>query len=107
MDSFESLYAPLIRELEELYHAEMQLITALPTLDRVANAETLYDLLQEHLKQTRAKAQRLDRLFKNLKTEIDQEDATCDVREVIMAHGETPGREADMAYGAFAARGER
>jgi ferritin-like metal-binding protein YciE len=69
MESAASLHAPLIKELKELYQAEMNLIASLPDMDGAADSDTLYELLQEHLRQTRAKAQRLDRLFKILKKE--------------------------------------
>ena len=96
MESLESLHDLFIEELKDLYSAETQLVTALPTLAKAANSEALSALFKDHLKQTKEQVKRLDKLFKSLKTEI--EDETCEAMEGLIAEAEqTLEREADPA----------
>jgi len=55
-----------IDELKDLYNAENQLIKALPKMAKAANSEELRNGFEEHLRQTRGHAQRIEQIFQTL-----------------------------------------
>jgi ferritin-like metal-binding protein YciE len=55
-----------IDELKDLYSAENQLLKALPKMAKAAFAGELREGFQEHLEQTQAHVQRLEKIFKSL-----------------------------------------
>jgi ferritin-like metal-binding protein YciE len=55
-----------IEELRDLYHAENQLVKALPKMAKAANSEELRSGFEEHLEQTRGHVQRLEQIFESL-----------------------------------------
>lgn len=55
-----------IEELKDLYHAENQLVKALPKMAKAANSEELRSGFEEHLEQTRRHVQRLEQIFESL-----------------------------------------
>ena len=60
MATLEDLYTDL---LKDLYSAEKQLVKALPKLAKNAQAPDLQRAFQEHLRQTEAQVERIDRIF--------------------------------------------
>lgn len=52
-----------IHQLKDLYHAEKDLIKALPKMARAASNPKLADSFQEHLKQTEEHAERLKKIL--------------------------------------------
>ena len=64
--SIPSLHALLIAELQDLYHAEHQLIKALPNMAKAAANRDLKAGFTAHLKQTRGHVQRLGQAMKIL-----------------------------------------
>jgi ferritin-like metal-binding protein YciE len=56
----------LISELRDLYHAENQIIKALPRMARAASSEELRAAFEEHLEQTRGHVERLEEVFDEL-----------------------------------------
>jgi ferritin-like metal-binding protein YciE len=58
-----TLHTLMIDELRDLYHAERQLVKALPKLARAATAETLREALEHHLTQTEEHVTRLEKVF--------------------------------------------
>jgi ferritin-like metal-binding protein YciE len=98
MESLESLHDLFIEELKDLYSAEQQLVTALPTLAKAANSESLRDLFKDHLKQTKEQVKRLEKLFKSMKAEIEEDNESCEAMEGLIAEAEqTLERDADPA----------
>jgi ferritin-like metal-binding protein YciE len=55
-----------VEELRDLYHAERQLLKALPTMAAASTAGTLRDHLEESFLQTTEHVSRLKRIFKTL-----------------------------------------
>ncbi len=66
MEKIESLEHLLIHELKDLYHAEKQLIKALPKVAKKASSPELKQAIEEHLEQTKEQAQRLEQVFELL-----------------------------------------
>ena len=63
LDSLQSLF---LDELKDVYHAEKQLLRALPRLAKAATAPELRQAFTQHLKETEGQVQRLERVFKEL-----------------------------------------
>ncbi len=61
---FKELY---IDELRDLYHAETQLVKALPKMAKAATSEELKQGFEEHLEQTKGHVQRLEKIFASLR----------------------------------------
>jgi len=60
MTSLDELYVDL---LKDLYSAETQLIRALPKMAKAAGSSDLQTAFEEHLKQTKNQAERIERIF--------------------------------------------
>jgi ferritin-like metal-binding protein YciE len=55
-----------LEELKDIYHAEKQLIRALPRMAKAAESPELQQAFTTHLKETQGQVQRLERIFKEL-----------------------------------------
>lgn len=60
MTSLDELFVDL---LKDLYSAENQLVNALPKMAKAASAPDLRKAFEEHLKQTKHQAERIERIF--------------------------------------------
>jgi ferritin-like metal-binding protein YciE len=56
----------LIDELRDIYHAEKQLVKALPRMARAAKADTLRQAFEHHLDETKGQVERLEQVFEQL-----------------------------------------
>ena len=56
----------LIEELRDIYHAEKQLVKALPKMAKKAHSDKLRQAFEEHLEETRGQVERLDQVFELL-----------------------------------------
>ena len=63
LDSLQSLF---LDELKDVYHAEKQLVRALPRMAKAASSPDLRRAFTDHLKETQGQVQRLERVFKEL-----------------------------------------
>src|ERR1051326_6374398 len=63
MNSLEDL---LLHEVQDMYHAEKQLVKALPDVAEQATSPELKSALEEHLQQTKGHVNRLERIFEML-----------------------------------------
>jgi ferritin-like metal-binding protein YciE len=63
LDSLQNLF---FEELKDIYHAEKQLIRALPRMAKAAESPDLQQAFTTHLKETEGQVQRLERIFKSL-----------------------------------------
>ena len=63
LDTLQQLYTG---ELRDLYHAESQLLKALPKMAKAASSEELKDAFEKHLKQTKGHVERLEQVFQEL-----------------------------------------
>jgi len=58
----------LIDELRDIYHAEKQLVRALPKMAKAAKANNLRQAFEQHLDETKGQVERLDQVFEQLDT---------------------------------------
>ncbi len=70
---FETLHDLYLNELHDLYHAENQIIKALPKMIESANLSELRNALSNHLEQTRGHVERLEQVFRLHNEEIEGE----------------------------------
>ena len=58
----------LIDELRDIYHAEKQLVKALPKMAKASKAPKLRQAFESHLEETKGQVERLDQVFEKLDT---------------------------------------
>jgi ferritin-like metal-binding protein YciE len=63
LDSLQSLF---LEELKDIYHAEKQLVQALPRLAKAAGTPELQQAFSSHLTETEGHVERLERIFQDL-----------------------------------------
>jgi ferritin-like metal-binding protein YciE len=63
LDSLNSLF---LDELKDVYHAEKQLVRALPRLAKAASSPELKQAFTNHLRETEGQVKRLERVFKEI-----------------------------------------
>ena len=63
LDSLQSLF---LEELKDIYHAEKQLLRALPRMAKAASSPDLQQAFTRHHRETEGQVQRLERVFKEL-----------------------------------------
>jgi ferritin-like metal-binding protein YciE len=63
LDTLQKLYT---NELRDLYHAENQLLKALPKMAKAASSQELKDAFEKHLEQTKTHVERLEQVFEEL-----------------------------------------
>ena len=66
MAKLASLDDLLVHELQDIYHAEGQILKALPKMAKAATNSDLKSAFEEHRRQTEGHVQRLDQVFKLL-----------------------------------------
>src|SRR3954464_12350757 len=66
MAKLNSLDDLLVHELQDIYHAEGQILKALPKMAKAASHPDLQSAFEEHLEQTEGQVERLDQAFKLL-----------------------------------------
>jgi len=76
----------LVRELEDLYNAEHQIIKALPKMADAASSPELKKAFEEHKARTERQAERLEQAFHKLGHR--PEEVTCKGMEGLIAEGE-------------------
>jgi ferritin-like metal-binding protein YciE len=80
--SLEDLF---VAQLRGIYHAENQLLKALPRMARAANAPELRAAFEEHLEQTRLHAERLEQVFDQLGAKA--KGKKCEAMKGLVAEG--------------------
>jgi ferritin-like metal-binding protein YciE len=86
MHQLNSLQDLFIYELNDLYSAEQQLVSALPKMARAATSTELRDAFNMHLEQTRNHVTRLNQIFTKLGTPVSGEE--CEAMRGLIAEGE-------------------
>lgn len=76
----------LIQEMQDLLHAENQLIAALPKMAQAAKSPKLREAFEQHLEQTRNHAERLHQGFELLGE--DAEPKTCRGMQGLIEEGQ-------------------
>jgi ferritin-like metal-binding protein YciE len=56
----------LLDELRDIYHAEKQLVKALPKMAKKAKSDQLRQAFEHHLEETKGQVERLDQVFQQL-----------------------------------------
>jgi ferritin-like metal-binding protein YciE len=82
----DSLHALYIQELRDLYHAEKQILKALPKVIDATNAAELRTALSHHLEETKGHVTRLEQVF-----QLHNEEAktkVCGGMKGILSEGE-------------------
>jgi len=105
-----TLQEKLVDEIRDLYHAEKQLIKALPKMAKAATHEDLRDGFETHLEETREHVTRLEEVFEALGEKVRAK--ACPGMAGIIEEGsdlmqeEDPGAVMDAALIAAAQRAE-
>jgi ferritin-like metal-binding protein YciE len=86
MEKIDSLEHLLLHEIKDLYHAEKQLVKALPKVAKKASSPELKEAIQEHLHQTEGHVQRLEQVFEMLEEPV--KGVKCKGMEGILEEGE-------------------
>jgi len=58
----------LVNELRDIYHAEKQLVKALPKMAKAAKSDKLRQAFEDHLQETKGQVERLEQVFEKLDT---------------------------------------
>ncbi len=61
-----SLEDAFLHELKDIYHAEKQLLRALPKMAKATEDDELRGLFEEHLEQTKGQVERLEQVFQQV-----------------------------------------
>lgn len=98
----------LEKQLQDLYSAERQLISALPKMANAAASSTLKNAFRSHLAETRQHKTRLERAFRMLGKKA--KDEKCDAMKGLIAEGEevmSAGGDDDVKDAALIAAAQR
>jgi ferritin-like metal-binding protein YciE len=82
LESLEDLF---VEELRDLYHAENQLVKALPRMAKAASSPDLRHGFEEHLEQTKEHVQRLEKIFEDIG--LKARGKKCEAMEGLVAEG--------------------
>ncbi|HEY8054837.1 MAG TPA: ferritin-like domain-containing protein [Terriglobales bacterium] len=97
-ENLPELKALLVDEMEDLLHAENQLIKALPKMAKAAHAPQLRQAFDDHLEKTRGHVERLRQGFEQLNVKAKAQ--TCKGMEGLIEEGEETmdeGKDRDAA----------
>jgi len=75
----------LIEELRDIYHAEGQLLKALPKMAKAAQSERLKEAFERHLEETEQHLERLERAFESLGEPV--KGRKCEGMEGLLEEG--------------------
>jgi len=81
-----SLMDLYVEELKDLYSAEKQLVKALPKMAKAATNDELASGFEDHLEETRGHVERLEAIFRGLKT--SPTGKKCEAMEGLVAEGQ-------------------
>jgi ferritin-like metal-binding protein YciE len=85
MTKLASLDDLLVHELQDIYHAEGQILKALPAMAAAATHEDLKDAFEEHRVQTEGQVRRLEQVFKLLG--VPAKGRTCEGMAGLLKEG--------------------
>lgn len=92
----------LIEEMRDIYHAEGQLLKALPKMTKAAQSERLKEAFERHLEETEQHVERLERAFEALgepvkaKKCLAMEGLIAEGKEIMEEHSESPMMDAAL-----------
>lgn len=73
------------QELRDIYHAEKQLVKALPRMAKAVSNSKLRDALQTHLEETREQVERLEKVFEMM--DLGKRAKRCEAMEGLIEEG--------------------
>jgi ferritin-like metal-binding protein YciE len=76
----------LLEELRDVYHAEKQLVKALPKMAKKAKSDKLRQAIEEHLEETKGQVGRLEQAFQKL--DVPARGKRCEAMEGLIAEAE-------------------
>lgn len=85
--NLQSMTDLLLHELSDLYDAEQQALKAYPKLINAASSEELREVLETHGEETKKQVERLEQIFKHLKT--TPEHVPCKAMQGLIAEAKT------------------
>ncbi|MES2215884.1 MAG: DUF892 family protein [Patescibacteria group bacterium] len=72
----------LIEEMRRIYHAELQLLKALPKMTKAAQSERLKEAFEAHLEETESHVERLERAFESMNEQAKPKN--CQVVQMLL-----------------------
>jgi len=75
-----------VDQLRDMYHAEKQLVKALPKMAKNSNSAQLRDAFQEHLQQTEEHVTRIEQVFERINTRAKTKK--CEAMEGLVEEGQ-------------------
>ncbi|MGH9467242.1 MAG: ferritin-like domain-containing protein [Terriglobales bacterium] len=91
-ENLSQLKTLLVDEMEDLLHAENQLVKALPKMAKAAHSTQLRQCFNDHLEQTRGHIERLNQAFELLNVKAKAQ--TCKGMQGLLEEGEESINEA-------------
>src|ERR1043166_2129118 len=97
-----NLHELLLEELRDIYHAEGQLLKALPKMAKAATSERLREAFERHLEETEQHVERLERAFESLGEPVKgkkcqaMEGLIDEAKETMDQHAESPVLDAGL-----------
>jgi ferritin-like metal-binding protein YciE len=91
-----------VHELRDVYHAEKQLVKALPKMAKAASSPELRSAFEDHLEQTKGHVERLEAIFGQMKQKAKTEKCAAmkglvaEGEEIIEANGEPQAKDAGL-----------
>ena len=76
----------LLDELRDIYHAEKQILKALPKMAKKAHSDKLRQAFEQHLEETRGQVERLDQVFEFM--DKPARGKRCEAMEGLVAEAE-------------------
>ena len=77
-----SLQDMFVEELRDIYHAEKQLVRALPKMARAASSTKLAEAFEQHLEETKGQVERLEQIFDEL--DLRTRGKTCEAMQGLV-----------------------
>ncbi len=74
-----------VQELRDIYHAEKQILKALPKMAKSATSEELRTAFETHLEETRGQVERLEQVFETL--DLAKRSKRCEAMEGLIEEG--------------------
>jgi ferritin-like metal-binding protein YciE len=81
----------LLEELRDVYHAEKQLVKALPKMAKKAKSDKLRQAIEQHLEETKSQVERLEQVFEKLNAAT--RGKRCEAMEGLIAEAEDAMKE--------------
>ncbi|MDZ4818354.1 MAG: ferritin-like domain-containing protein [Planctomycetota bacterium] len=85
MSKLKNLQDLFLDEVKDIYHAEKQLLKALPKMAKAASSDELRAAFEEHLEQTQTHVERLEKVFELL--EHAPRGKKCEAMEGLIKEG--------------------